>query len=180
MTDTWLETTMDVDPGVKPDIIGSMTNLSAIPAASFDAVYSSHSIEHLYAHEVPVALASFRRILKPDGFALITCPDLQSICALIAEGNLTGTAYMSPAGPISALDVVYGYRAAIAAGQVYMAHRTGFTLDTLRGELVGIGFGAVAGMRRAAPYFDLWVLAFMSSRIEPAQAQETAASFFPR
>ena len=44
--------------------------------ASVDAVFSSHNIEHLYPHEVPLALKEFMRVLKPDGFVLMTCPDL--------------------------------------------------------------------------------------------------------
>jgi len=85
--DAWRETTMDVDPNAQPDILGSMTNMSKVADASYDTLYSSHSIEHLYPHEVPTALAQFRRVLKPGGFVLITCPDLQSICAKLPKGN---------------------------------------------------------------------------------------------
>ena len=108
---------MDIDPGVDPDIVGTMTDMAAVPTASVDAVFSSHNIEHLYSHEVPVALGEFIRVLRPDGFAVITCPDLQSVARLIAEDKLIETAYVSPAGPIAPLDIVYGYRPALAAGR---------------------------------------------------------------
>lgn len=84
-TAQWSEVRLDIDPSVSPDIIGTMTDMSAVPTASVDAVYSSHNIEHLYPHEVPVALAEFKRVLKDDGFAVLTCPDLKSVAALIAN-----------------------------------------------------------------------------------------------
>ena len=69
---------MDIDPAAQPEVLGSLTKMDAFPAHEFDAVWSSHTLEHLYSHEVPAALAEFKRVLKPDGFALITCPDLGS------------------------------------------------------------------------------------------------------
>ena len=68
--------------------------------ACFDALYSSHAIEHLYAHEVIPALREFLRVLKPDGFALVTCPDLAAIARQLLDGGAEGIAYQSPAGPI--------------------------------------------------------------------------------
>jgi predicted SAM-dependent methyltransferase len=93
----WLETRLDIDANVQPDVIGSMTDMSAVASASMDGLFSSHNIEHLYPHEVPIALAEFLRVLKADGFAVITCPDLQSVCKLIAQDQLTEPAYDSPA-----------------------------------------------------------------------------------
>ena len=81
-------------------------------------------------------------MLKDDGFAVITCPDLQPVCALVAEDKLTDTAYMSPAGPIAPLDILYGLRSALAAENLYMAHRVGFTLKVLMATLTGPVFSA--------------------------------------
>jgi SAM-dependent methyltransferase len=120
-SDAWQEIRLDIDPDAKPDIVGSVTDMSGVQDASFDAVFSSHNIEHLYAHEVPKALAEFKRVLKPEGFAVVICPDLQSICALVAEGKLLEPAYVSPAGPISPIDILFGHRSALAAGNLYMA-----------------------------------------------------------
>lgn len=98
----WHELRLDIDESVNPDIVGTMTDISAVADASVDAVFSSHNIEHLYPHEVPVALAEFKRVLKEDGFVVVTCPDLQSVCALIAEDKLTEPAYTSLAGTLQA------------------------------------------------------------------------------
>jgi SAM-dependent methyltransferase len=87
--EAWEEIRIDIDPQSKPDIVASITDMrSSVALQSFDAIWSSHTLEHLYAHEVPLALAEFKRVLKPDGFALINSPDLESVASLILEGGL--------------------------------------------------------------------------------------------
>jgi SAM-dependent methyltransferase len=175
----WKECRLDIDPLVEPDIVGSMLDMVAIPDGSMDAIYSSHNIEHLYAHEVPLALAEFRRVLKPAGFAILTCPDLQAVAELIARDKLTEPAYTSPAGPIAPLDMLYGHRPALAAGNLYMAHRTGFTLKSLLATLRQAGFGSVIGARQPAPGYALWVVASPSAQPEAA-LRALAAQHFPQ
>jgi len=65
----------------------------------------------------------------------------------------------SPSGPISPLDILYGHRPAMAKGNLYMAHRCGFTERALIGTLKHGGFKSIASMRRAHPYYDLYALA---------------------
>ncbi|MDA9231745.1 methyltransferase domain-containing protein [Porticoccaceae bacterium] len=157
-TDAWTEIRLDINPKVKPDIVGTMTDMSKVPDASVDAIFSSHNIEHLYPHEVPMALEEFVRVLRPGGFAVITCPDLQSVCKLISEDQLTEPAYQSDAGPIAPIDIIYGHRAAMAAGNLFMAHRSGFTKKVLLATLMEAGFKN-AGGRQRSDYFDLWAIA---------------------
>lgn len=154
----WQEVRLDIDPSVQPDVLGTMTDMSAVATASIDAIVSSHNIEHLYPHEVPQALAEFVRVLKDDGLLLITCPDLQSVCERVARGELASPLYNSDAGPIAALDVLYGHREAMAAGNLFMAHRCGFTLEVLANTLQACGFARTVGLVRPAA-FDLWMLA---------------------
>ncbi len=158
-TQDWNELRLDIDANVSPDIVGTMTDMSAVPDASVDAIFSSHNIEHLYPHEVPVALKEFLRVLRPDGFLVITCPDLQSVCALVAEDKLTDVAYEAPAGPIAPLDILYGHRPALERGNLFMAHRCGFTQKVLIGTLQTSGFAMVASKRRGHPYYDLYAVA---------------------
>lgn len=174
----WEEVRLDIDESVKPDLTGTMTDLSAVEDDSFDALFSSHNIEHLYPHEVPVALAEFRRVVKPDGYVVITCPDLQSVCELIAEDKLLESAYQSPAGPIAPLDILYGHRAAMARGNLYMAHRCGFTAKVLAGTVRAGGFGHTAVRRRGHPAYDLWVLG-ASLDLGESKVRELAAAHFP-
>jgi ubiquinone/menaquinone biosynthesis C-methylase UbiE len=128
-----------------------------VASASVDAVWSSHNLEHLYAHEVRLALAEFFRILKPGGFALITLPDLQAVAQLVADDRLEDTAYISPSGPIAPLDMIYGYRPSVAAGNLFMAHHTGFTAKTLGNALLAAGFARVHLTRDGS--FGLWAQA---------------------
>ena len=177
-TDEWKELRLDIDEAVQPDIVGTMTDMSGVPDASVDAVFSSHNIEHLYAHEVPVALSEFLRVLKPDGFAIITCPDLQSVCALVAQGKLVDPAYHTAQGiPIAPIDILYGWRAPMAQGNLYMAHRCGFTEDVLRGTLLGAGFNGVGTLARPEN-FDLWAIASKSTLSEQDLKRLGAEYFF--
>lgn len=173
----WQEIRLDINPEVQPDLIGSMTDMAAVASGSMDAVFSSHNIEHLYPHEVPLALAEFIRVLKPTGFALITCPDLQSVCTLVANDQLTEAAYTSPAGPIAPLDILYGHRASMQAGNLYMAHRCGFTGKVLMGTLQASGFAQVTCLARPA-VFDLWALATCQSWAED-DLRAAAGQLFP-
>jgi hypothetical protein len=110
---------------------------------------------------------------------VITCPDLQSVCALVAQDKLTEAAYQSPAGPIAPLDILYGHRPHLARGNLYMAHRCGFTQKLLVGTLQASGFATVASFARGkAPYFDLWALASKSARSD-AEMRTLARAHFP-
>jgi len=173
----WTELRLDIDPAVSPDIVGTMTDMSGVGNESVDAVFSSHNVEHLYPHEVGVAFAEFKRVLRPDGFVVVTCPDLQSICAVIADDKLTEPVYQSPAGPIAPIDILFGHRPHLAAGNLFMAHHCGFTQRVLAGSLEAAGFAAVASRRRVRN-FDLWALAAVQPMGDTALRQ-LAAGHFP-
>ena len=179
-TEAWTELRFDIDESVQPDLVGTMTDMASVASESVDAIFSSHNIEHLYPHEVPIAFKEFLRVLKPDGFLVVTCPDLKSVCALVAEDKLTEPAYTSPAGPITPIDILYGYRPSMSQGNLYMAHRSGFTQRVLDGTLRNQGFQTVASMSRGrAPFFDLWALASKSRRSEP-EMRDLVNEHFPR
>lgn len=177
-TPEWHELRLDIDEAVKPDVIGTMTDMAAVADASVDAIFSSHNIEHLYPHEVPLALAEFCRVLTPEGFLIITCPDLQSVAELIAQDKLLEPAYTAPAGPIAPLDILYGHRPQLAAGNLYMAHRCGFTQKVLTGTLQAFGFVSVASMRRGHPFYDLYALGTKQQMAED-DVRSLAAQHFP-
>ncbi len=158
--ESWRELRVDIDPAVAPDIVGSMLDMAAIADGSVDAIFSSHSIEHLYPHEVPRALNEFMRVLKPDGFIVITCPDLKSVCALVAQDKLLEPAYIANAGKIAPIDILYGFRDFLASGNLWMAHHCGFTESALAVTLRDQGFPTVTTLARGYfPYFDLWGIA---------------------
>ena len=176
-TKGWSEFRYDIDESVKPDYVGSMTDIGVISSGSFDAVFSSHNIEHLYAHEVPVALSEFYRILNDQGVAVLTCPDLKSVCELVAQDKLTEQAYLSPAGPITPLDILYGHRESMKKGNLYMSHKCGFTQKVLVASMQSVGFVSVVSKSRGAPYFDLWAVATKDERSEHDLRQLSIAHF---
>jgi predicted SAM-dependent methyltransferase len=118
---------LDIDPNMKPDVVASMTDMG--PIGPYDVVYCSHSLEHLYPHEVPIALAEFRRVLKPGGKAVIFVPDLEGVAPTTDPlvGGLCG------------LHLYYGDSRCIPT-MPYMAHHCGFVSSTLLDAMVAAGF----------------------------------------
>jgi hypothetical protein len=155
----WREIRMDIDVRVKPDVVGSITDMGAIADRSVDAIWSSHNLEHVNSFEVPKVLAEFLRVLKADGFVLLTLPDLRAVARRIADDQLTEPLYISASGPISPLDIVFGHQASMAAGNGYMAHRTGFTARSLGQALIDAGFAEVRV--HEGQHWDLWAVATM-------------------
>jgi len=160
----WCEVRLDVDPAAQPDIVASITDLSCILSDSVDCVWSSHNLEHLYPHEVDRALREFLRILKPSGFIYLKVPDLHLVAELVVSSGIEGVAYDSPAGPITPLDMIYGHTASLAAGNLFMAHRTGFTPPLLQRSLRAAGFRYGVLKRKEA--LELSALAFKNDAAE--------------
>lgn len=175
-TPAWRELRYDIDPAAAPDIVGSITDMRQVRSGSVDALYNSHVIEHLYPHEVPVALAEFHRVLKPGGFVALGCPDLQSVAEQVAAGRLMETAYESGAGPIAAIDMLYGHRPSLAAGNLFMAHRTGFTAASIEQHLGAAGFLRTL-TARWAPY-HLWAIATKQAATDE-ELYHLARTFLP-
>ena len=161
--DNWKEIRFDIDESVNPDIVGTMTDMKSVVTGSVDAVYSSHNIEHIFPHEVPVALSEFYRVLKEDGIVVITCPDIQSVGEAIAQDKLFETLYESTMGPVTAFDILYGHRETTLDGDIYAIHRGGFTYSTLDKALKEAGFKARFGGRSE---YNLYPVAFKQKKSE--------------
>ena len=151
--------------------------MSDVPSLSIDAIYSSHNIEHLYPHEVMPALKEFYRVLRDDGFVVLTCPDLQTVCEAVVNDKLLGPLYVEAAGPISPIDILYGHREYMAKGNLFMAHRCGFTASALDSVFLEAGFVARALMRRPEA-FDLWIVAFKKNLGEN-ESRNIALKYIP-
>jgi ubiquinone/menaquinone biosynthesis C-methylase UbiE len=143
----WQEIRLDINTAVNPDILGTITDLSAVPDNSVDAVFSSHNLEHIYHYEVPIALEEFKRILKPEGFLMIVVPDMQTAAEFVARGDMENEPlYISPGGPVRALWMFYGMGTEVP-GMPYMAHKTGFTSQNLNQKLQEANFARVEVIR---------------------------------
>jgi SAM-dependent methyltransferase len=151
----WHELRFDIDRSVRPDIVGTIVDMAGVRSASVDLVWSSHNIEHVTSHEVGLVFREFLRVLRPGGELLLTTPDLQRVAERIVAGVLDEPIYTSPSGAISPLDMVYGYTAAIADGNDFMAHKTGFTAASLTTKLRAAGFLTVR-VERTRDDHALW------------------------
>lgn len=128
------ETRLDLDPATSPDVVASILDVGRI--GPFDVVYSAHVLEHVYPHEAVQALKEGLRVLNDGGCAIHIVPDLEGIAAT------EDVIYESEAGPITGLDMIYGYRPMLVA-RPYMAHKNGFTRATLEREFIAAGFKQV-------------------------------------
>lgn len=66
----------------------------------------------------------------------------------------------------------------LAKGNLFMAHRCGFTQKVLTATLQTHGFVNVASIKRGAPGYDLWALATKQA-MEEASLRELAILHFP-
>lgn len=133
--------------------------MSDLNDASVDAVCAAETFQHLHAHEVEPALRDMRRVLKPAGFAFVQVPDLREVARHVADGRLEEPLYISPAGPISPLDILYGHRRALARDPTFSGPRTGFTDTTLARAMIGAGFATVM-IRRDTHAFQMTAIGF--------------------
>lgn len=158
----WNHLLLDIDPAGKPDIVCDARELDRLPAAQFDAVYCSHNLEHYYKHDGVRVLQGFRHVLKPDGFAEIRVPDLRCVMRkfVAADMDLEDALYMSPAGPMTVRDVIYGWAKEIEeSGHDFFSHKTGFTPTSLTTALQDAGFPNVY-VRVIEEGFEVGALAF--------------------
>lgn len=141
----WDQHILDIDPAVNPDVCCDAKEMRKLKRSSYDAVYCSHNLEHFYRHDVPTVLAGFQHVLKATGFAQIAVPDIQALMAeVVAGGNdIEDTWYSSPSGRISFHDVLYGWDKAMSQGNLFYAHKCGFTEKSLGKALRAAGFKSV-------------------------------------
>ena len=175
--DNWKEIRFDIDEKVNPDIVGTLIDMSLVKTGSVDAVYSSHNIEHVFPHEVPIVLKEFYRVLKDDGLVVLHCPDLQAVCEVVAQDKLYDKLYDSGLGPITPMDILYGHIASVENGNEYIAHKCGFTYSVLNSLFFKAGFNARYGGRRPEGY-DLFLVAF-KQKIPEKEIIKIASPFLP-
>jgi len=175
--DNWKEIRFDIDKNVNPDIVGALTDMKSVETGSVDAVYSSHNIEHIFPHEVPIALREFYRVLKEDGIVVITCPDLQSAGEAVTQDKLFETLYEGYDVPVTAFDILFGHRETTADGNVFMVHKGGFTYSLLNSAFYEAGFKVRVGGRRPK-VCDLFLVAFKQKKSEE-EVKKIAVPFLP-
>jgi len=165
--DDWKEIRFDIDKDVNPDIVGTLTDISIFDTGSFDAIYSAYSIDFIHPHEVPIALREFNRVLKQDGFVVIRCADIQSVCEVVAQDKLLEPIYESPVGPVSPIDMLFGNRKQIAKGNKYMTKKGGFTYSALNNAFGEAGFQVRYGGRIK----NSWALSLVAFKLKKSEEE---------
>ena len=165
----WEHVLLDIDARFSPDVLCDARELLQLPSATYDSVYCAHNLEHYYPHDAIKVLAGFVHILKPDGFALITVPDLSQVMQMVVGKNLDieDILYQSSAGPITVRDVIYGYSVEIErSGNDFFAHKTGFTEKSLLSILEAAGFPFIF---THTGHLEVTALAFLNKPSKPSQ-----------
>lgn len=147
----YTEVRLDIVDTCGPDIVADMLDMGNV--GQFDGVYTSHCLEHVYPHEVPVALAEFLRVLVPGGLAVIIVPDLED------ARPTDDVVYVSQAGPVTGFDLFYGYRPVLQS-MPYMAHHTGFTSASLAAAMTAAGFEKIKAVRVGSSSFNLLAVGY--------------------
>lgn len=175
----WRHLLLDIDPGMDVDITLDARKLNTLERGAVDAVYCSHNLEHYYPHDVPIVLAGFLHVLKPDGFAEIHVPDIKGVMKRFVDTgmDIQDALYESATGPISVHDVIYGWGRQIeSTGLDFYAHKTGFTATSLMAALEGAGFVHV----RVAESNDTFALSAFAFKKPPTPVQLSQLGMSPR
>ena len=177
--DDWKEIRFDIDENVNPDIVGTLTDMKLVETGSMDAVHSAYNIDHIYPHEVPVALKEFYRVLNDDGIVFIRCPDIQTVCKAVVQDKFLEPLYETPRGEkIYPIDILFGNRQEIADGNEYMTKKCGFTYSVLNTAFFAAGFKARYGGRMPVNGGELFLVAF-KQKVAEEEIKKIANPFFP-
>lgn len=141
----WDQCLLDIDPAVGPDICLDAKDLLTLEAGVYDAVHCSHTLEHFYQHDVPAVLAGFLHVLAPNGVVDIAVPNLNNLIDEMRGRNLdiNDVWYRAGTQPITFHDVLYGWSVAMKDGNLFYAHKCGFTAQSLATSLQRAGFGSI-------------------------------------
>jgi len=111
----------------------------------YDAVYCSHTLEHIPRQETGAIFRGFAHVLKPDGFLLVRVPD---VVAAIRDMDSKDKEFHQQPFPesendilraVTYHDIVYGSDHLIK-GNPHQQHLQAFTIKSLQWGLDYVGF----------------------------------------
>lgn len=110
------------------DVVDDMVTLASFGDEIADEVRCDHGLEHLCVSDIPKALASWQRVLKPGGRLQIDVPDLPRVVDLW----LADYRAMRPD--------IWGWRTQTLFGRPGECHQWGFDSVSLRHVVERAGF----------------------------------------
>lgn len=133
---------LDIDESVGADIVCDALEMVGLEPEQFESVYCSHNLEHFYQHDVPQVLKGFLHVLKSKGSLEIHVPNLKNLMTEMMKNNLDlmDVWYRVGDTPITYHDVLYGWNTAMKDGNLYYAHKCGFTSLSLFTAIERAGF----------------------------------------
>jgi predicted O-linked N-acetylglucosamine transferase (SPINDLY family)/predicted SAM-dependent methyltransferase len=134
----------NVQAGPDVDYVGNCTELGQFADGAVQEIYASHVLEHLgYKSQLPRALSEFHRVLRPDGRALISVPDFETLCRLFLD-------------PRAALMERFSIMRMAFGGQMddYDYHYVGLSYEILSRYLFNAGFSRVERVKSFGLFDD--------------------------
>ncbi len=119
---------VDIDPGLKPDIIDDVRTLESIEDETVDEIFASHVLEHIDEKDVLPTLRIWCGKLKPGGKLSIFVPDVEQAWKDYFNNKMDEK---------TLLITMIGQE---PSRSPYQLHRTMFWYSRLEGLLTLIGF----------------------------------------
>lgn len=122
-------TNVDIRKKEGVDLVDDISSLSGIKNESVELIYACHVLEHFGRYEYKKVLKRWYDVLETGGTLRLAVPDLKKVFHLYVEKNIP-------------LNTLMGF---IYGGQTYEHnyHYVGFDYDTLKNDLLEIGFKQV-------------------------------------
>ena len=165
---------LDAIPSELTDHIGNANDLSMFEDETFEAVYSSHVLEHFsYHEELSQVLTEWHRIMKPGGTLYASVPNLEVLCELFLKRN-----ELSLQERFLVMRMMFG-------GQVdaYDFHKVGYDPEILATFLGDAGFENIQMVPTFGLFQDTSNMEFAGKQIslnliaeKPQQPQTTATA----
>jgi len=134
---------LDANQSDLTDHVGNANNLSIFENNTFDAIYSSHVLEHFsYQNELSHVLSEWHRVLKPGGIMYASVPNLEVLCELFLMKD-----QLSSQDRFNVMRMMYG-------GQIdpYDFHKVGYNAEILGSFFNHAGFENI----RIVEAFDIF------------------------
>ena len=129
--DAWEEVRIDMDAAAAPDLHSALHHIPQISDNSVDGVWINHILQRLTFPEAAAVLIEAVRMLKEGGELLISVPDMQLAANYLARAEGEAEMFRAPVGPVTAVDMMYGYQRAIEAGDTSRIHKSGYNAESL-------------------------------------------------